>query len=78
MDRLSQMETFVRICETGSFSVAAERLCLSRGVVSRHVKHLEERLGARLINRNTRSLSLTEPGRAYAQRQGRRSGRRRL
>jgi len=59
------MESFVRVVRAGSFTIAASQLGLSRALVSRHVSDLEGRLGARLLNRSTRSLSLTEEGTAY-------------
>lgn len=62
------MEAFTRVAEIGSFSGAAARLGLSKSVVSRQVSALEARLGARLFHRTTRSLSLTEVGRAYFER----------
>ncbi|ABC21842.1 LysR family transcriptional regulator [Rhodospirillum rubrum F11] len=65
MDRLTLMETFTKVAELGSFSRAAERLGLSRSVVSKYVSALEDRLGARLVNRTTRRLSLTEVGEVY-------------
>ncbi len=65
MDRLTSMEVFTRVAEAGSFSAAARQLGLSKSAVSKHVMALEERLGARLINRTTRRLSLTEVGAAY-------------
>lgn len=65
MDRFRTMESFVRVVRAGSFTVAASQLGLSRALVSRHVGDLEARLGARLLNRSTRSLSLTEEGAAY-------------
>ena len=68
MDRLALLETFVQVCDASSFSGAANRLGLSRGVVSKHVKQLEDRLGTRLINRTTRRLSLTEAGAAFYER----------
>ncbi len=68
MDRLSLMETFVRVAELGSFSRAADRLGLSRSVVSKYLSALEDHLGARLVNRTTRRLSLTEVGEAYLDR----------
>ncbi len=65
MDRFRTMESFVRVVRAGSFTIAASQLGLSRALVSRHVGDLEARLGARLLNRSTRSLSLTEEGSAY-------------
>lgn len=68
MDRLSSMEVFVAVVETGSFAAAAARSSLSRAMVTRHVMSLENRLGTRLLNRTTRKLSLTEAGVAYFER----------
>jgi len=65
MDRFRTMESFVRVVRAGSFTIAASQLGLSRALVSRHVSDLEARLGARLLNRSTRSLSLTDEGAAY-------------
>src|SRR5258708_5478340 len=65
MDRFRTMESFVRVARAGSFTIAANQLGLSRALVSRHIGALEMRLGVRLINRTTRSLSLTEEGNAY-------------
>jgi len=65
MDRFRTMESFVRVARAGSFTVAANQLGLSRALVSRHIGDLETRLGVKLINRTTRSLSLTEEGNAY-------------
>lgn len=67
MDRFRTMESFVRVARAGSFTIAASQLGLSRALVSRHVGDLETRLGARLLNRSTRSLSLTDEGAAYLQ-----------
>jgi DNA-binding transcriptional LysR family regulator len=67
MDRFRTMESFVRVVRAGSFTIAASQLGLSRALVSRHVSELEGRLGARLLNRSTRSLNLTEEGAAYLQ-----------
>jgi DNA-binding transcriptional LysR family regulator len=65
MDRLAAIEAFVRVAESGSFSKAAERLHSSKSAVSRQVSALEAELGARLIHRTTRALTLTEAGRSY-------------
>jgi DNA-binding transcriptional LysR family regulator len=59
------MEAFARVAETGSFSGAARLLRLSKSQISRQVSLLETDLGARLLQRTTRSLSLTEAGRSY-------------
>lgn len=65
MDRFRTMESFVRVVRAGSFTIAASQLGLSRALISRHVGELEARLGVRLLNRSTRSLSLTDEGAAY-------------
>lgn len=57
--------------EEGSFTAAADRLGLSRSVVSKYISRLEERLGARLMHRTTRRLSLTEAGRVFFERSAR-------
>jgi DNA-binding transcriptional LysR family regulator len=68
MDRLAAMESFVRVVARGRFTAAAEDLRLSRAMVSKHIQNLEEHLGARLLNRTTRKVSLTEVGRVYHER----------
>jgi DNA-binding transcriptional LysR family regulator len=68
MDTLLSLRVFRQVVESGSFVVAAEQLDLSTAMVSRHVMHVERRVGVRLINRNSRTLSLTEPGKAYFER----------
>jgi DNA-binding transcriptional LysR family regulator len=65
MKDLIGMAIFARVAEVRSFSLAARRLNLSKSVVSKHVSKLEKSLGARLLNRTTRSLSLTEIGAAF-------------
>ena len=65
MDRLAVLESFARVAETGSFSAAARALNISKSLISRQVTWLEAELGARLIARTTRSLTLTEAGRGY-------------
>lgn len=68
MDRLSSMNAFVMAAELGSYARAAERLDMSAQMVAKHVTALEQRLGARLLNRTTRRQSLTELGSAYYER----------
>lgn len=65
MDRLTSLTTFVRVVDSGVFSAAGRRLNMSTTMVRKHVKALEERLGARLLNRTTRKVSTTEVGKAY-------------
>lgn len=65
MERLSDIAVFVQVVDSGSFTAAAERLGLSKAVVSKYVTRLEDHLGARLLNRTTRRLSLTEVGRTF-------------
>ncbi|MBT2296251.1 LysR family transcriptional regulator [Pseudomonas fluorescens] len=62
MDRLQAMRVFVTVTELGSQSAAAEYLELSRPVVSRYLAELEDWVGARLMHRTTRKLSLTAAG----------------
>lgn len=62
------MQVFVRVVERGSFSAAAEEFRISSTMVGKHVVYLEERLGARLLNRTTRRHSLTEVGGVYYER----------
>ena len=71
MDRLRDMETFVRVVETGSFSAAARDLDLGQPAVSKTIAALEERLGARLLVRSTRQLSATDAGMAFYERAAR-------
>ena len=65
MDRLTSLTAFVRIVDSGGFSAAGRRLNMSTTMVSNHIQSLEDRLGARLLHRTTRKVSLTEVGRAY-------------
>ncbi|OZI66737.1 LysR family transcriptional regulator [Bordetella genomosp. 11] len=65
MDKLQAMATFVRVVEAQSFSKAAETLSMPRSSVTTIVKNLEAHLGAPLLRRSTRSLSLTEAGERY-------------
>src|SRR4029077_18413196 len=62
------IKVFRQVVESGSFVAASERLDISTAMVSKHVMHGEQRLGIRLLNRNKRNLSLTEPGRVYFER----------
>lgn len=59
------MVTFARVVEANSFAIAARRLGVSTSVASKHVAKLEKSLGARLLQRSTRKLSLTEAGEAF-------------
>src|ERR1700751_5649219 len=68
MDRFDNMRVFTKVVESGSFTGAAARLGISASMVSQHVKELEERLGARLLKRTTRKVSLTDAARAYYER----------
>lgn len=63
MDLLAAFRVFVRVAEAGSFSAVAREVGATQPAVSRQVAALEEHLGARLIQRTTRSLTLTEDGR---------------
>lgn len=65
MDRLTQMATFVKTVELGSFSAAADDLNLSPQLVGKQVKMLEQHLGVSLLHRTTRRQSLTDFGRAF-------------
>jgi DNA-binding transcriptional LysR family regulator len=68
VDTLTSIKVFRQVVESGSFVGAGERLDISTAMVSKHVMRVEERLGLRLLNRNSRTLSLTEPGRVYFER----------
>jgi len=62
MDKLTAMQVFVAVVDSGSQSAASVQLDLSRPVVSRYLAELEEWVGARLLHRTTRRLSLTPAG----------------
>jgi DNA-binding transcriptional LysR family regulator len=68
VDTLTSIRVFRQVVESGSFVAAAERMDLSTAMVSKHVAYVEKRLGVRLLNRNSRTLSLTEPGTVYFER----------
>ncbi|MEX3932143.1 LysR family transcriptional regulator [Paraburkholderia phymatum] len=68
MDRWTQLQLFVLTADLGSLSKAAEQLDMSNAAASRTLSSLEERLGARLIERTTRRMWLTEAGREYHRR----------
>ena len=65
MDRMNAMRAFVEAVKRRGFGAAAEHLGISRTVVSRHIQSIETELGIRLMNRTTRSLSLTCAGQRY-------------
>lgn len=65
---LADMQAFVAVVTEGSFTAAAERLETDKARVSRVIRRMEEKLGARLLNRSTRQLSVTEVGRDYFER----------
>ena len=68
MDKPGEMAAFVRVVEEGGFSAAARTLGLTPSAVSKLIGRLEDRLGARLLHRTTRRISLTHEGVAYYQR----------
>ena len=65
MDQLDSMRVFITVAESGGFAPAARLLRLSPPVVTRAIAALERRLGARLVNRTTRQMNLTEPGQQF-------------
>ncbi len=68
MDLFTCMRAFAQVAEQRSFTAAAAKLDISRGMVTRYVAQLEDHLGARLLNRTTRRVNLTETGAAYFER----------
>ena len=68
MDLFYSMRMYVAVVDGGSFAAAADKLDISRAMVSKQIQKLEEHLGTRLMNRTTRRLSLTETGRAFYER----------
>ena len=67
MDTLESLRVFCAVAELKSFTAAAERLGFSPAMASKHVMHLERRLGTRLLNRTSRHVSLTETGALYVE-----------
>lgn len=65
MDRLSEMEAFINVVDQGGFTGAARRLGVSKSAISKHISALEDRLGARLLDRTTRRVNPTEIGLSY-------------
>lgn len=65
MDRLQNIETFVRVAQTQSFAEAARQLRIARSVVSTRIKQLEDYVGAPLFHRSTRMVRLSEVGQAF-------------
>ncbi len=65
MHAFSSLPIFVSVVECGSFSAAAAQLKITKSAVSKRINQLEDELGTRLINRTTRTLSLTEAGKRY-------------
>lgn len=65
MDRLTSMKVFAAVARLGSFAAAAEELDISNTTCSKYIRDLENNLDARLLNRTTRQVNLTEVGRAY-------------
>jgi DNA-binding transcriptional LysR family regulator len=68
MTDLTDMEIFARVVTAGSMSAAGREMGLSPAVISKRVRRLEERLGARLLQRTTRQIALTEDGQGYYER----------
>lgn len=68
MDRFNEIETFIRVVDTGSITRAAQRLGVAKSAVSRRIAELERRLGAQLVTRTTRRLTVTETGQAFYER----------
>jgi DNA-binding transcriptional LysR family regulator len=65
MDKFEDLQAFVAVVESGSFTAAAERLGAAKSAVSRRVSALEARLGVQLLRRTTRMLNLTDTGRSF-------------
>ena len=68
MDKIETMRAFTAVAQEGSFTAAGRRLNMSTKLVSKYVQHLESGLETQLFNRTTRSVALTDVGRAYLER----------
>ena len=68
MDTLLSMKVFVRVAQRSGFAAAARDLRISPAAVTKHIAALESRMGARLLDRTTRRVTLTEAGRLYLER----------
>ena len=68
MGQLEDMNAFIRVVEAGGISRAAEQMDIAKSAISRRLADLETRLGVRLLNRTTRTSSLTEAGQSYYER----------
>jgi len=71
MHRFQELQAFVAVVETGSFTAAAERLGAGKSAISRKVSALEERLAVQLVRRTTRKLNLTDTGQSFYERSAR-------
>ncbi|MCW4629319.1 MULTISPECIES: LysR family transcriptional regulator [Marinomonas] len=67
MDKLQAMKVFCRVCEAESFKLASDSLGISRPMVTRYINFIEEELGTKLLQRNTRNISITHAGHKYYQ-----------
>ena len=65
MNKFEDLQAFVAVVESGSFTAAAERLNADKSAVSRRVSALEDRLGAQLLRRTTRTLTITDTGNSF-------------
>ncbi|ANO52518.1 LysR family transcriptional regulator [Woeseia oceani] len=65
MDRFDNLQAFVAVVESGSFTAAADRLDIAKSVVSRRIAALEDRLGGQLLRRTTRNLHVTDAGQRF-------------
>ena len=68
MDKFDELQTFIRVVESGGISAAAERMGIAKSAVSRRLQELENRLDAQLLQRTTRRIHLTDAGREFYQR----------